>query len=69
MGAGIKKLQDELQIISNEIHSIQDILERMDNEDKVLLKRKKDLQYRALFYLDKIENLKDAAQKDGHIHG
>ena len=68
MSSDIKKLQDELQIISNEIHSIQDILERMDN-DKVLLKRKKDLQYQALFYLDKIEHLKDAAQKDGHIHG
>lgn len=59
MDCEIQRLQVELQVISDEIQNIQDKLESMDNNDKSLLRCKKDLQYQALFYMDKIENLKE----------
>ena len=59
MNSEIEQLEDELMDVSIEINQLQAQLDSQGNKDKVLLQRIKDLQYQALFYIEKITNLKE----------
>ncbi len=59
MDKDIKQLQQEMEAISKEIAGVQEKLDELDDEREVLLKRKKNLQRQAMFYIDKIENMKE----------
>lgn len=59
MNSEIEQLEDELMDVSIEINQLQAQLDSQGNKDKVLLQRIKDLQYQALFYIEKINNLKE----------
>lgn len=59
MNPEIEQLEDELMDVSIEINQLQAQLDSQGNKDKVLLQRIKDLQYQALFYIEKITNVKE----------
>ena len=59
MNPEIEQLEDELMDVSIEIHQLQDQLDNQSNIDKFLLQRLKSLQFQALFYIEKITNLKE----------
>ena len=59
MNSEIEQLEDELMDVSIEINQLQAQLDSQGNKDKVLLQRIKDLQYQALFYIEKITNVKE----------
>ncbi len=58
MKSEIKHLQKELQKISDEIYNIRATIENLEDEKEVLLKRKKYLQRQAIFYIEKLHNLR-----------
>ena len=62
MNSEIEKLEDELMDISIKIHQLQARLESQGNNDQALLQCLKDLQFQALFYIEKINNLKEQSK-------
>ena len=58
----IERLQKELQLISHRIYYLKQVIENAPDYDssqlKQLRKELKNLQWQALFYIEKIENLK-----------
>ena len=59
MNSEIEQLEDKLLDVSIEINQLQAQLDSQGNKEQVLLQRIKDLQYQALFYIEKITNLKE----------
>ena len=55
----IKQLQSELQVISKRIYELKEIICITENPEnlKELQSELKQLQFQALFYIEKIENL------------
>ena len=57
----LKDLQSNLHLISKRIYELKDIISTAEDLEKTkeLKAELKGLQYQALFYIDKIENLAD----------
>ena len=55
----LKVLNSELQLISKRIYELKDMISTAEDLEKIkeLKAELKGLQYQALFYIDKIENL------------
>lgn len=52
----VKQLRKELEIISKQIHELHDQI-KVSPDNINLIERKKSLQYQALLYIEKINNL------------